>query len=155
MILYSHENRKSAPQNKKNMHWKYKIVNWMNKIRKNKNMFQVSCQNIENFSRNSYFQVSGLHAAREFFTISETFSKSGDPLLIERIIMHYLCLIREIVSKILTRVIIQRWVMTRVVIQPLNHKFMVNYDRMCFSWEGVCSFHGSIYFCRRLKHTLT
>ena len=24
-------------------------------------MFQVSCQNIENFSRNSYFQVGGLH----------------------------------------------------------------------------------------------
>ena len=61
MILHSHENRKSAPQNKKNMHWKYKIVNWMNKIRKNKDMFQVSCQNIENFSRNSYFQVGGLH----------------------------------------------------------------------------------------------
>ena len=36
--------------------------------------------------------------ARELFTISETFSKSGDPLLIGRIIMHYLCLIREIVS---------------------------------------------------------
>ena len=41
------------------------------------------------------------------FTISETFSKSGDPLLIGRIIMPYLCLIREIVSLILTRVIIQ------------------------------------------------
>ena len=25
-------------------------------------MFKVSCQNIENFSRNSYFQVGGLHA---------------------------------------------------------------------------------------------
>ena len=24
-------------------------------------MFQVSCENIENFSRNSYFQVGGLH----------------------------------------------------------------------------------------------
>ena len=33
----------------------------MNEIRKNKDMFQVSCQNIENFSRNSYFQVGGLH----------------------------------------------------------------------------------------------
>ena len=33
----------------------------MNKIRKNKDMFQVSCQNIVNFSRNSYFQVGGLH----------------------------------------------------------------------------------------------
>ena len=32
------------------------------------------------------------------FTISETFSKSGDHHLIGRIIMHYLCLIREIVS---------------------------------------------------------
>ena len=47
--------------------------------------------------------------------------------------MHYLCLIREIVSSILTRVIIQRWAMTRVVIQPLNHKFTLNYDRVCFS----------------------
>ena len=27
----------------------------------NKDMFQVSCPNIENFSRNSYFQVGGLH----------------------------------------------------------------------------------------------
>ena len=27
----------------------------------------------------------------------------------------------------------QRWVMTRVVIQPLNHKFTLNYDRVCFS----------------------
>ena len=93
------------------------------------------------------------------FTISETFSKSGDLLLIGRIIMHYLCLIREIVSWILTRVIIQRWVITRVVIQPLNHKFTLNYDRLCFSWEGVCSYHGSIYLlsfsCQRLKHTLT
>ena len=24
-------------------------------------MVQISCQNIENFSRNSYFQVGGLH----------------------------------------------------------------------------------------------
>ena len=27
------------------------------------NMFQVSCQNIEYFSRNSYFQVGGLHVS--------------------------------------------------------------------------------------------
>ena len=47
--------------------------------------------------------------------------------------MHYLFPIREIVSKILTRVIIQRWVRTRVVIQPLNNKFTLNYDRVCFS----------------------
>ena len=57
------------------------------------------------------------------------------------------------------RVFIQRWVMTRVVIQPLNHKFTLNYDRVCFSREGVCSYHSSIYllsiFCQRLKHTLT
>ena len=46
--------------------------------------------------------------------------------------MHYLCLIREIVSYILTRVIIQRWVMTRVVIQPLNYKFTLNYDECVF-----------------------
>ena len=51
----------------------------------------------------------------------------GDPLLIGRIILHYLCLIREIVSLILTRVLIQRWVMTWVVIQPLNHKFKLIY----------------------------
>ena len=50
--------------------------------------------------------------------------------------MHYLCLIREIVSLILTRVIIQRWVMTRIFIQPLNQKFTLNYDRVCFLWEG-------------------
>ena len=55
--------------------------------------------------------------------------------------MHYLCLIREIISWILTRVFIQRLVMTRVVIQPLNHKFTLNYDRVCFSWEreSVCA----------------
>ena len=37
----------------------YKIVNWKNKIHINKDMFQVSYQNIENFSRNSEFQVGG------------------------------------------------------------------------------------------------
>ena len=42
--------------------------------------------------------VKSDYAAREFFTKSETFSKSGDHLLIGRITMHYLCLIREIVS---------------------------------------------------------
>ena len=36
-------------------------LNWINKISINKYMFHVSCQNIENFSRNSYFQVGGLH----------------------------------------------------------------------------------------------
>ena len=34
---------------------------------------------------------------------------------------------------------------TRVVIQPLNHKFTLNYDRVYFSWGEVCSYHGSIY----------
>ena len=59
--------------------------------------------------------------------------------------MHYLCLIREIVSWILTLVIIQHCVIIRVVIQLLNHEFTLNYDRVCFSWEGVCSYHGLIY----------
>ena len=52
-----------------------------------------------------YFQYRILSPEREIL------SKSGD-------IIHYLCLIREIVSWILTRVIIQRWVMAWVVIQP-------------------------------------
>ena len=50
--------------------------------------------------------------------------------------MHYLCLIREIVSLILIRVIIQRWVITRVVIQPLNRQFTLNYDRVCCLMRG-------------------
>ena len=58
---YSHENRKSALQNKKSMLSNFKIVSWINKIHINNDMFQVSCQNIEKFSRNLYFQVGGLH----------------------------------------------------------------------------------------------
>ena len=52
----------------------------------------------EKFSSSSTQLADISMSAREFFAISETFSKSGDHLLIGRIIMHYLCLIREIVS---------------------------------------------------------
>ena len=40
----SHENQKSLLQNKKNMLSTYKIVNQINKIYLNKNMFRVSCK---------------------------------------------------------------------------------------------------------------
>ena len=39
----------------------YKIRTLINKICLNKDIVQISCQNIENFSRNLYFQVGGLH----------------------------------------------------------------------------------------------
>ena len=55
---WSHENCKSALRK---ICFKLQFFYWINKIHIDKDMFQVSCQNIENVSRNSYFPVSGRH----------------------------------------------------------------------------------------------
>ena len=76
------------------------------------------------------------------FSISETFSKSGDPL---KIGIYYLLFVSHSGNWlwILTRVIIQRWVMAQAVIQPLNHLRQIMTE--CVSHESVYSYHGLIY----------
>ena len=88
----------------------------------------------------------------QYWTLSphrEVLSTSGD-------IIHYLCLISEIVSLILNRVSIQRWVMARNVIPQLNHLRQIMTE--CVSQESVLLSWFNIFptfSCQRLKYTLT